>query len=128
MAKSDLPREVNRKPLDYGQLVSVLDLIEGECVIVRLTTGADRSSTAGVASLVGELHHVPARYEGDEFAVGSPYPDHNLEHPVGGVIFINEHDFEGASLSTWDGNDNFAIGIDTRFIKILVQDRDSTYP
>jgi hypothetical protein len=77
VAKSDLPREA-RQELDYPRLVSTLDMIDGEPVIVRLASReADNQSTAGVASIVGELRQVPARYEGHEFSIGRPYPDRN---------------------------------------------------
>jgi hypothetical protein len=128
MAKADLAREVRSQPLGYDQLLSALDLIEGECVIVRLSSRAS-ASEAGLASIVGELHHQrPGRYNEQEFAVGNPYPDLDFEHPVGGLFFINEQGFESATLSTYDGNDHFAIGVTTRSVDILVQDRDSTYP
>lgn len=129
MAKTDLPREARQKPLDYNWLVSTLDMIDGEPVIVRLSSReADNESTGGVASIVGELHQVPARYEGHEFSIGSPYPDRNPEHLAGGVLFIREKTFESATLSTFDGNDYFSISIKTRCLEILVSDGDSTYP
>lgn len=37
MAKADSPREACRERLDYDRLVSTLDMIDGEPVIVRLT-------------------------------------------------------------------------------------------
>jgi hypothetical protein len=130
VAKTDLPREACRKPLDYDQLISPLDLIDGEPVIVRLTPReGDRESISGVASIIGELtHQVPARYEGHEFSIGSPYPDRYPEHLAGGILFLNEGAFESATLTTFDGNDYFAISIKTRCIEILVQDGGSTYP
>ena len=105
-------------------------MIDGEPVVVRLSSReADNESTAGVASIVGELkHEVPARYEGHEFSIGSPYPDRNPEHLDGGVLFIREKTFESATLSTFDGNDYFSISIKTRWLEILVNDGDSTYP
>ena len=129
MAKTDLPREARQTPLDYNRLVSTLDMIDGEPVIVRLSSReADDESTAGVASIVGELHQVPARHEGHEFSIGSPYPDRNPEHLAGGVLFITEKTFESATLSTFDGNDYFSISIKTQRLEILVSDGDSTYP
>jgi hypothetical protein len=130
VAKTDLPREASPKPLDYNQLVSTLDMIDGEPVIVRLTPReADGESISGTASIIGELkHQVPARYEGHEFSIGSPYPDRYPEHLAGGILFINEETFESATLTTFDGNDYFVISIKTRCIEILVQDGDSTYP
>jgi hypothetical protein len=129
VAKTDLPREARQKPLDYNRLVSTLDMIDGEPVIVRLASReADNESTAGLASIVGELHQVPARYEGHEFSIGSPYPDGNPEHLAGGVLFVREKTFESATLSTFDGNDYFSISIKTRCLEILVSDGDSTYP
>jgi hypothetical protein len=129
VAKTDLPREARQKPLDYNRLVSTLDMIDGEPVIVRLSSReADNESTAGVASIVGELHQVPARYEGHEFSIGSPYPDRNPEHLAGGVLFVREETFESATLSTFDGNDHFSISIKTRCLEILVHDGASTYP
>jgi hypothetical protein len=125
-----LPREVHQQPLDYNRLVSTLDLIDGEPVIVRLASrGADNQSTAGVASIVGELkHQVPERYEGHEFSIGSPYPDRSPEHLAGGILFIREETFESAMLTTFDGNDYFVIGIKTGCLDITVHDGDSTYP
>ena len=130
MAKTDLPREAYREPLDYNPLVSTLDMIDGEPVIVRLASGeADNESTAGVVSIVGELRHqVPARYEGHEFSIGSPYPDRSPEHLAGGILFIREETFESATLTAFDGNDYFIISIKTRCLEILVQDGNSTYP
>jgi hypothetical protein len=130
VAKTDLPREACRKPLDYNRLVSTLDMIDGEPVIVRLTPrGADGESISGTASIIGELkHQVPARYQGHEFSIGSPYPDRYPEHLAGGILFINEETFESATLTTFDGNDYFVVSIKTRCIEILVQDGDSTYP
>jgi hypothetical protein len=130
VAKTDLPREASRKPLDYNRLISTLDLIDREPVIVRLTPReADRESISGTASIIGELkHQVPARYEGHEFSIGSPYPDRNPEHLAGGILYVNEETFESATLTTFDGNDYFAISIKTRCMEILVQDGDSTYP
>jgi hypothetical protein len=130
VAKTDLQREACRKPLDYDRLISTLNLIDGEPVIVRLTPReADRESISGAASIIGELkHQVPARYEGHEFSIGSPYPDRYPEHLAGGILFLNEGTFESATLTTFDGNDYFAISIKTRCMEILVQDGDSTYP
>jgi hypothetical protein len=71
---------------------------------------------------------VPARYDGHEFSIGSPYPDRNPEHPAGGVLFIREDTFEDPTLSTFDGNDYFIIAIRTRSVEIIVQDGGSTYP
>ena len=129
MAKGDLPREVRGEPLEFSRLVSVLDMIEGEAVIVRISSRGAESSGAGLASIVGTLRHeMPSRYEDHEFAVGSPYPDRYPEHLAGGVFFVSEKDFESAVLSTFDGNDYFSIGIDTRLVNILVNDLDSTAP
>lgn len=90
---------------------------------------ADGDSLSGVASIVGVLkHQVPARYEGHEFSIGSPYPDRNPEHVAGGILFINENAFESATLTTFDDNDYFVISITTRCMQIQVQDADSTYP
>jgi hypothetical protein len=130
MAKQDLPLEVAGLPLAYGQLVSTLDAVEGESVIVRLSSREhDDHSTAGIASIVGELRHqIPARYEGHEFSIGSPYAEMSPNHLAGGILFIREDTFESAKLSTFDGNDYFIIGITTRALNIIVQDGDSTAP
>jgi hypothetical protein len=129
VAKTDLPREARQTPLDYNRLVATLDMINGEPVIVRLSSReADNESTAGVASIVGELRQVPARYEGHEFSIGSPYPDRTPEHVAGGVLFIRAKTFESATLSTFDGNDHFSISIKTPCLEILVSDGASTYP
>jgi hypothetical protein len=107
VAKTDLAREAHRKPLDYNRLISTLDMVDGEPVIVRLTPReADTESMPGAASIIGELkHRLPARYEGQESSIGSPYPDRNPEHLAGGILFINEETFESATLTTFDGND-----------------------
>jgi hypothetical protein len=130
VTKTDLPREVRQQPLDYNRLVSTLDMIDGEPVIVRLASReADNVNTAGIASIVGELkRQLPARYEGHEFSIGSPYPDRCPEHLAGGILFIREETFEGATLTTFDGNDYFIISIKTRRVEIIVQDGGSTYP
>ena len=52
----------------------------------------------------------------------------NPEHLAGGFLYVNEETFESATLTTFDGNDYFAISIKTRCMEILVQDGDSTYP
>ncbi len=129
MAKTDLPRETWRESLDYDRLISTLDMVDGELVVVRLSPRADPDSRSGAASIIGELRHqVPARYEGHEFSIGSPYPDRYPEQLAGGVLFIDEGTFESATLTTLDGNDYFIISIKTRSMEILVQDNDSTYP
>jgi hypothetical protein len=98
--------------------------------IVRLDPlEADHGPAAGVASIVDELRHqVPARYEGHEFPIGTPYPDRDRQHLAGGILFIDERTFQNATLSTFDGNEYFSISITTRCVNILVQDVDSTYP
>jgi hypothetical protein len=116
--------------MDYKQLIATLDMVDGELIIVRL---APREPTdeplSGAASIIGELkHQVPARYEGDEFSIGSPYPDRNPKHLAGGILFVSQETFESATLTTFDGNDYFAISIKTRSVEILVQDADSTFP
>ena len=130
MAKQDLPPEVSGLPLAYGQLISTLDAVEGESVIVKLSSREDDDhSTAGIASIVGELKHkMPARYEGHEFSIGSPYSEMFPDYLAGGILFIREDTFESATLSTFDGNDYFIIGITTRALNIIVQDGDSTAP
>jgi hypothetical protein len=66
--------------------------------------------------------------EGHEFSIGSPYPDRAPEHLAGGVLYINEVTFENSVLTTFDGNDYFAISIRTRAMEILIQDDGSAYP
>lgn len=130
MGKTDLPRETRREVLDYGQLIATLDSIEGESVVVRLSTpDAHGEASPGVASLVGGIRHqVPSRYEGDEFSIGSPYQDRYPEHLAGGVLFLSQETFQNATLTTFDGNDYFIICIETRCTAILVQDSSSTSP
>ncbi len=130
MAKTDLPREMERGSLDYNRVISTLDMIDGESVVVTLIArDADRDATPGTASIIGELRHqVPARYEGNEFSVGSPYPDRSPEHLAGGILYISEGTFESAALTTFDGNDYFSISIRTRSMEIIVQDDASAYP
>jgi len=131
VARYDLPPETQRQPLDYRELITTLDTIGGTGVVVKLMRrGLDDGATPGLASMIGELtHQVPARYEGYEFSIGSPYPDRApSDDHAGGVLFINEDTFESATLTTFDGHDYFAISIETRWIEILIQDEDSGYP
>ena len=128
MGKSDLPPETHQV-LDYDLLVSTLETIDGEPVIVRFSPRDEAAPAAGIASIVGVLRQTtPARYPGREFSVGSPYPDRYPEHLAGGILFLDADSFEAASLRTFDGNDYFAISITTRPVEILIQGRDSTYP
>jgi hypothetical protein len=130
VAKSDLPREIDRQTLDYDRLISTLETVDGTTVVVRLTARAEPGCASGAASIIGELRRQqgPGRFEGDEFSLGSPYPDRSPVHLAGGVLFLNKQTFEGATLSTFDGNDHFIISIKLRCLEILVQDADSTYP
>ncbi|MGC9221988.1 MAG: hypothetical protein ACP5H2_11675 [Solirubrobacteraceae bacterium] len=130
MGKTDLPRETRRETLDYGRLITTLDSIDGESVVVRLSTRkAHGEASPGVASIVGQIRHqVPSRYEGDEFSIGSPYPDRYPEHLAGGVLFLSQETFQSATLTTFDGNDYFIICIETCCTAILIQDSSSTYP
>jgi hypothetical protein len=127
--KNDLPRETDRQALDYDRLISTLETVEGTTVVVRLASRAEPACASGAASIVGELRRqVPGRFEGDEFSIGSPYPDRSPGHLAGGVLFLNKQNFEGATLSTFDGTDHFIISINMRCLQIAVQDTDSTYP
>ena len=129
MANNVLPREIDRQTLDYDRLISTLETVDGTTVVVRLTSRAEPACGSGDASIIGELRHqVSGRFEGDEFSIGSPYPDRSPGHLAGGVLFLNKQHFEGATLSTFDGNDHFIISINMRCLQILVQDTDSTYP
>ena len=118
-----MPRDTPGQNLDYGRLISTLESVVGESVVVRLSTReleGDRS--LNVASIVGELRHeVPARYEDHEFSIGSPYATRYPEQLAGGVLFLNEQTFQSATLTTFDGNDYFIVAIETRSTQILVQ-------
>jgi hypothetical protein len=73
--------------LDYDVLISTLATIDGEVVVVRLALHENIGPTAGIAIIVGVPRHVvPARYDGNEFAIGDPYPDRYPERLAGGVI------------------------------------------
>jgi hypothetical protein len=130
VAKADLPREVDGAPLQFEQLISALDTVDGETVVVRLDSPrAQQAPAGGLASLVGELHHRrPARYEGHEFSIGTPYPDRDPGQLAGGILFLDARTFRSATLTTCDGNDYFAFSISTDGAQILLQDADSTYP
>jgi hypothetical protein len=130
VGKTDLPQETRREALDYGRLITTLDSIDGESVVVRLSMRETHGEASpGLASIVGEIRHqVPSRYEGDEFSIGSPYPDRYPKHLAGGVLFLSQETFQNATLTTFDGNDYFIICIETRCTAILVQDSSSTYP
>lgn len=105
-------------------------MIEGQCVIVRLSAG--RSSTAdspGAASLVGTIRHIkPARYAGDEFSIGTPYPDSYPERLAGGVLFLDPGTFERARFKTFDDGGYFMISIDATSYSLLICDVNSSYP
>lgn len=130
MGKSVLPREVSQQPLSYSRLISTLETVDGERVIVRIYPGdEDPAHTSGAASLVGELRHqVPGGYGSNEFSVASPYPDRAPAHVGGGVLFLNESTFERATLTTFDGNDYFIVSVKTHTLRIFIQDADSTFP
>lgn len=130
MTKRDLPREARQRALGYNQLVSTLDTLDGESVIVRLASREDGTeATAGVASIVGELkHQAPARYEGHEFSIGSPYPDSDPEHPAERDPLHQRRDLRERDGDGLEGNDYFIISIKMRAMEILVHDGDSTYP
>lgn len=130
MGRTDLPREVHQEPLCYAELISTLCLIDGESVVVKLSACTGEPAFApGVASIIGELRHqAAARYGGHEFSIGSPYPDRYPDQLAGGILFINEQTFQSATLTTFDGNDYFAVSIKTRCSEILIQDGDSGYP
>ena len=130
VGETELPRDIRGEDLDYGRLISTLELHVGQCVVVRLSTReAEADRSLNVASIVGELRHeVPARYEGHEFSIGSPYADRYPEHLGGGVLFLTEESFRSAKLTTFDGNDYFILGIETRSLQILIQSSDSTAP
>jgi hypothetical protein len=125
-----LPREVSQQPLSYSRLISTLETVNGEPVIVRIYPGdEDPVHTSGAASLVGELRHqVPGRYDSNEFSVASPYPDRAPAPLGGGVLFLNGSTFERATLTTFDGNDYFIVAVKTRTLQIFIQDADSSYP
>ena len=99
-----------------------MDAAEEEFVIVRISSREDdNESTAGIASIVGEIRLVPrARYGGHEFSIGSPSVERSPEYLAGGVLFIQEETFESATLTTFDGNDYFIIAITTPAADILV--------
>lgn len=125
-----MPREVDRQSLDFDELISLLDLIDGERVIVRLDAhDACHAPAAGLASIVGDLRHqVPGRYEGHEFSIGTPYPDRDAEPLAGGILFLDVQTFQSATLTTFDGNDYFIVSIETRSMRVILQGVDSTYP
>ena len=128
MGKRDLPPETHQA-LDYNLLVSTLETIDGEPVIVRPSRRDEAAPAAGIASMVGVLQQTkPTRYPGREFSIGSPYPDRYPEHLAGGIIFLDTDSFEAANLRTFDGNDYFAVSVTTRPVEILIQDQNSTYP
>ena len=44
------------------------------------------------------------------------------------LCLINKETFRSASLTTFDGNDYFILGIETRSLQILLESNDSTAP
>ena len=122
MSRTELPRDTPEEDLDYHRLISTLESVVGDPVVVRLSTReVEGGHSLNVASIVGELrHHVPARYEDHEFSIGSPYPDRYPEHLAGGVLFLNKRTFQSATLTTFDGNDYFSIVIETSSMQILL--------
>jgi hypothetical protein len=130
VGKAQLPRDVRGVDLDYDRLISTLESVIGEPVVVRFSTrDAERDGSMNVASIVGELgQHVPARYEDHEFSIGTPYAECYPEHLAGGILFLKKESFRSAKLTTFDGNDYFILGIETHSGHILVQSSDSTGP
>jgi hypothetical protein len=72
-----LPQDVRQQPLSYDGVISTLESVDGEPVIVRIyLRDEDPARASGAASMVGELRHqTPGRYDSDEFSLASPYPD-----------------------------------------------------
>ena len=130
VGKEVLPREARGVDLDYDRLISTLESVLGEFVVVRFSTrDVDRGGPTNLVSIVGELRHeVPARYEDHEFSVGTPYAERYPEHVAGGVFFLNEEAFRIAKLTTFDGNDYFVLHIETHSGHIVIQSGDSTAP
>jgi hypothetical protein len=130
VGRAQLPPETRLPITDLPGLISTLDLIDGEHVVVRFDRrNVPDGRPTDVVSLVGELRHqATARCQDHEYAVGTPYAERDPEHVVGGVFFLSQGTFESASLRTFDGNDYFAIIIVTRDLEILVQDSDSGSP
>ncbi len=138
MAKRDLPLEVDRRRLSYPELLSTLEMVDGEPVVVMLsaldgwptptTKDSEVPPPHTSISLVGELRRSRARHAGtDEFVIGTPfeaYPD----HLAGGVLYLSEDDFKEGALTTYDGNDFFSIAISTSGFEILIQDNGLGYP
>lgn len=130
MGKAALPREVRQQALDYNGVISTLETVDGEPVVVKVfPRDEDPGRTSGAASMIGELRHqVPGRYDSNEFSVASPYPDRAPTQLGGGVLFLSESTFESATLTTFDGNDYFIVSVTTRSFQLFVESADSTYP
>jgi hypothetical protein len=138
MAKSDLPVEVDNRRLSYVELLSTLEMVDGEQVVVMLSALDCRTPTTEDAtvrsphtavSLVGEIHRSPPRHLGtNEFVIGTPFEDLYPDRLAGGVLYLSEDDFKEGALTTYDGNDFFNIAISTTGFKIFIQDQGGGSP
>ena len=122
MKRSELPAEVDRRPLSFAELAEVLDALAGERVIVRADAAADASAASGPAgvSVIGRLA-VDAGAGDDvaELSIGDP------EGEAGGRVRIPASALNEATLSTFDGNDFVIVHVRLPGMSIQVQDEHS---
>jgi len=110
VSHSDLPQEFSG-PLDFVQLLALLDALDGERVGVQALPldGSDMVSCVAIAGTLRRL--APDGLMGNCFAIGD-----------GARLVLAEEDYRSAHLATYDGNDFFKLSIQLRTGSILLGD------
>jgi len=123
---AQLPHEFD-DPLDYDELIALLDAVEGEAVFVTTGWGTARDRSTYTVGFVGTLRRMSRddgarRTLGDEehFTVGS-----GESLPCGASLVLARSRFEGAHLRTIDGNRFFKFSIDTDAGLVIISDEAS---
>jgi hypothetical protein len=121
--RSDLPREVSRRPLSFTELIRTLRHLDGSTVILSFAPflGGGRGPTL---SVVGSIRPAPSVGDGEihQFWIGEP------ENLNGGHLRLTESSFRTAPLTTLDGNDYFIVHIRLDAAEIQIQDEASGAP
>jgi len=122
MKRSELPAEVDRRPLSFADLGEVLGALAGERVIVRADGLADSlvdSEPPGL-SFVGRLAvDAGTRSDVAELTIGDP------QGGAGGRLRISASSLCEATLSTFDGNDFVIVRVRLPGVSIQLQDENS---
>ena len=122
MPQTELPREVARLSLTFGELIETLGQIEGSIVIASAPPSLDAAGPS--LSTVGAFRRAPQPVRADVHAFWIGEPGRQL----GGHLRLSEATFRKATLTTFDGNDYFIIHIGLDGQNIMLQDEASGSP